>query len=397
MTFLKTRALPAGERSFSAQAERAKTAARKSSFQSVTGMYDSFYARQKALWFAICPDQKWNSEVYDREKQEVVTQTDSFFLANVEHRVAVNKRRFVCSATAHKTMPCWGCGIRSHFYDRQRQIQEDTGIRPKNEAPLSAMQQYAVAGVLLEQMTKIEAKNPDGTTRYNRDRTKKIMNDTPIALLEPGEQKKARSDGNLTFGKSVFYNMGITTLNAFVAFDRELRNVCASCCSDLIAEKMCCPECAEEYDIHPDGAIGGEDLLNMRDADYQCTACEFFGQMIPLVLCTNEGCDNPTEGKLLDFALRIKVEKVGDTANVLKYTEVKLLKDFIEKYPLVDEMLKKPLELDKIFAPSNLEFQKTLIPENLRGDGVSPNARRSGTAGPMATGYPLNGGDGDEG
>jgi hypothetical protein len=171
MTFLKTRALPAGERSFSAQAERAKTAARKSSFQSVTGMYDSFYARQKALWFAICPDQKWNSEVYDREKQEVVTQTDSFFLANVEHRVAVNKRRFVCSATAHKTMPCWGCGIRSHFYDRQRQIQEDTGIRPKNEAPLSAMQLYAVAGVLLEQMTKIEAKNPDGITRNTRPST----------------------------------------------------------------------------------------------------------------------------------------------------------------------------------------------------------------------------------
>lgn len=388
--FLKTRALPAGERSFGDQAKRAQHAARRQSFTPVEGMYDSFYARDKALWFAICPDQKWQTEVYDREEQTVVQIPDSFYMVNVEHRVNANSRRFTCSATAHKTKPCWGCGVRDHFYTKRRETEETTGVKPANESPISAMTQYAIAGVVLETFAKVQKFDKEGRPAMNRDKTKKITNDVPLPLMEPMAQQKAKKDGVTTFGKSVHWNMGITQLNAFISFDEELRNVCRNCCGDLYAEQMSCPECAESFAISEEGAIAGIDLQEMRKAKYQCTACQYTGEMVPLVQCA---CENPEEGRIVDFALRVKTEKIGDKQSVLKYVEVKRLAEFIEKYPVVEGMLNKPLELDKIYAASNIEFQKTLIPDNMRGDGVSAAPRRAEGAEPMAGAYPLTNSD----
>jgi hypothetical protein len=70
--------------------------------------------------------------------------------------------------------------------------------------------------------------------------------------------------------------------------------------------------------------------------------------------------------------MRIKTEKVSDTSSVLKLVEIKPISYFTSKYPVVVDLLDKPLDIAEIFAPASLEFQKTLIPADMRGDGVSP-------------------------
>ena len=155
---------------------------------------------------------------------------------------------------------------------------------------------------------------------------------------------------------------------------------------------MACPECGGEQTVEDDegNPLQGQALREARDADLECE-CGYFGNLLPLVQCT---CDNPVEGKLIDFAIRLISEKVGDKQTNLKFTEVRPIKTFIEKYPQVQEMLDSPLKLDEIFAPTSLQQQQYMVPEHLRGDGISPAPKPKKDAEPAAEPYPL--GDGTE-
>lgn len=388
-SFINKRAIPTSTRSFHEQAKRASAAAQRGGqFKVIEGQWNSFYPRkEKALWFAICPEQSWEFDIYDREAGEVVHLEDQYYFAYVNHRVAASGRNFQCSGGAHKNCPCWGCGIRNYFYDQQRAREEQTGIREKKEAPIGAMVQYAFSGVLLETMAKVEAKDNKGKVRLNRA-GQKILKDLPTTLLPLAEAKALKAQGLTTFGLPVHYSCGITHLNALLGFDEDLKNYCASCGDLLFATHMACPDCGTEQELTDEegNPLQGQAMREARELELSCE-CGAFKPFLPLVQCT---CDNPTEGKLVDFALRLIAEKVGEKQVILKFTEVRPIWMFVEKHPAVADMLAAPLKLTDIFAPTRLENQQYMIPEILRGDGVSPAPKAKKGAPPPAEPYTLS-------
>jgi hypothetical protein len=395
--FIKPRALPGG-RSFGEQAKRMQKAAQRGggNFRVIEGQYNGFYPRkEKALWFAICPDQSWDFEIYDREVGEVVKLEGQLFYAYVSHRVASNGRSFQCSAGAHKNKPCWGCGVRNHFYEQKRIKEEATSVKVQGEAPINAMTQYAMAGVLLETIAKVPLLDNNGKARLTK-KNEPILKEIPTALMPLPEAKRLKAEGSTTFGLSVHYSTGITHFNALTDFDTTLQNYCANCGDELYAVELACGECGTTQTLtDEDGEVvtlQGQTLLEARQTDLTCE-CGYHGVMVPIVQCT---CDAPTEGKLVDFAVRLISRKIGEKQTVLEFTEVRPIKRFIEKHPHVAELLAKPLKLDEIFAPTRLESQTYMVPEALRPDGVSPAPRAKKDAEPAAESYPLGGDDEDD-
>lgn len=391
--FLKTRELPKGApRSFSQQAQRAR-AANKGGFRGpIPGEYDSWWPNtDKAMWIAICPNQAWSYELYDRETQKVEKLVDYLFFSYTHHYVPSTKRKFVCSAGAHKTLPCWGCGIRNAHFDHQREVQETTGAKPSDKAPISGMLQHALSIVLLETVAKTPVLDDKGNARLTRDQ-KPILRDTPLCMLKPMEQQKYKAKGVTTFGKSMHYSFGPTALGELLAMDETLKNSCASCAADLMCFSAVCPECQTEMAASPDEdtPLTGEDLRQFRTADYECANCKYYGPLVPQVVCE---CGEPVEGTLTSFALRLKQVETGEKSRKLDLVEIKPLSAFTAKYPAVLEMLNTPLELPKIFGPSNLNYQVKLIPERLRGDGVTPEAKRTKGAAPAAESYSFSSDD----
>lgn len=398
--FIKPRVIPTSARSFGDQAKRALQAAQRGggNFKPVEGQYASFYPRkEKALWFALCPTQSWTWEIYDREAGEVVKRDDQLFYAYVSHRVASNSRSFQCSAGAHKDKPCWGCSVRNNFYEQKRLKEEATGVDMKGEAPINAMVQYGIAGVLLENIAKVQAVDGNGKPRMSKG-GQPIIKEVPTPLLPIEEAKRLKAAGATTFGQSVHYSTGITHFNAITGFDDELKNHCANCGDMLTAVEMVCGECGTTQSFTDENdevvTLQGQSMAEARKADLSCSECGYHGEMTPVIQCA---CDNPTEGKLLDFAIRLISRKVGEKQTVLEYVDAKPVKFFVEKHPHIAEMLANPLKLNEIFAPTPLGGQQYMVPENLRA-GLSPAPRpKKGEAEPThATAYPLAGGDDDD-
>lgn len=390
--FLKLRESARQRKGLGDSAQRLKAAATSGRFKVVDGQFNRFYPnKEKALWWAVCPGQNWEFDIYDRESGEVKHMKDEFFLAYVSHFVARSQRKFQCSAGPHRDKPCWGCGIRNKFYANKRAQEEKKVVKIAGEAPINAMTQYAIAGVLLEHIAKVERLDKNGKPRLNKE-NKPILYDTPIALLDPKEAKKLKAAGETTFGLPTHYSVGITHLNMLLTFDQEMQNYCATCAEMLYATTAACPECANAYDVsNEEGPLRGQDLAEMRAMDASCE-CGYHGPLVPVCECS---CENPVEGKLVDFALRLISEEVAEKQTRLKYTAVRPIGFFVEKYPAVEEMLLNPLKLDEIFAPTSVKAQEFSIPEELR-DNASPAPRQRKDAEPLAEPYGLMGGDEDE-
>lgn len=388
--FLRTRELPPGApRSFSNQAKRAANNSRGGgNYQKIEGQYDSFWPRtEKALWIGFCPDQSWTSEVYDRDEQKVILQQDQYFFSYVEHRIQRNNKRFNCSAGAGRDKPCWGCGYRNAFFDWVRDQKETLGVKPDSKPGVGGNQQHAMSLVILEPMAKVQVLDKEGKPRTTKD-NKPIFRDTPITLLPPAQQQKLKAQGATTFGAAQHWSFGVLTLNELLLIDEQLKNSCSTCGEDLMVTQAHCPECAEGFQLAEDDTpLMGQDLFEMRRASYECT-CGYVGPLLPAVMCA---CGDPKEGALAYFAIRIISEVVGEKQRQLKLVDKRLLSTFVEKYPAVGEMLKKPLELDKIFAPSHLNYQAKIMPAEFRGDGVSPEPKKNKDAAPAAEAYSFNG------
>jgi hypothetical protein len=391
--FLRTRELPKGApRSFSQQGQRVRNANKGGFRGPVAGEYDSWWPNtDKALWIAICPNQAWTYELYDRETQKVEKLVDYLFFSYTHHYVPATRRKFVCSAGAHKTSPCWGCGIRNAHFDHLREVQETTGAKPDNKAPISGMLQHVLSIVLLETVAKVPKLDDKGNPRTTRDQ-KPILSDTPLCMLKPMDQQKYKAKGVTTFGKSMHYSFGPIALGELLAMDEALKNRCATCAADLMCFAATCPECQTEMQACPDEdtPLTGEDLRQFRTADYECSHCKYYGPLLPQVVCE---CGEPVEGTLTSFALRLKQIEASDKSRKLDLVEIKPLNAFVTKYPVVGEMVSQPLDLPKIFGPSNLNYQVKLIPDRLRGDGVSPEAKRTKGAAPAAESYNFSSDD----
>ena len=388
MSFMKMRQLPPRP-GFSDQAKKAAAANRAGQRGAgiVPGRFARWWPREdKALWIAICPTQAWTYQMYDRDAREVKTFENQYWYGAVLHRARIGQKTvsFYCSAGPYKDQPCWGCGVQNHHWDWVRAQEESTGVKPNKQSPVSAMPEFTMSIVVLEQITKVPVRNPDGTPRMSKA-GKPIVNDVPLPLLPPEEAKAAKDKGVISFGLSMHWSNGIMGINELQVFDRQFQNRCANCAGELSCSHMGCPDCGQPYQVvdDPSEPATGEDLLQLREAPYECD-CGYKGVLLPDLQCK---CGEPESGSLVSFALQVKTSKVSENKRVLQIVGIKPLQSFVTKYPAVEDLLLKPLEIDKICAPERLESQLRIIPEHMRGDGVTPMPKGKETA---AVSYEFN-------
>lgn len=376
-SYMKMR--PASTRSFGDQSRTAVNKSKRERFTFVDGQYANFYPREdKSLWVAICPDQTWDYEIYDRETEEVVMQREQYHFHYVKHYIPRSKQNFTCSAGARRDKPCYGCAVRNRFYDRKRADDERKGVKTKGEAPISAMSQFATAVVLLEQIAKVPALDNNKKQRMTKD-NKPIMRDVPLALMDLKEREKAKKSGDLSFGLRQHWSLGTSNLQELLNFDEELKNNCANCAASLKCVDFACPECCDTVRVanDEDNPLMEQDLTEMRQELFDC-ACGYKGPFVPVLICD---CGEPEQGCLTAFAFRIKTVTTSENKKKLEIVGLKPLSKVIAEHPAVEEMLSKPLELDKIFSPTPLTVQTKRIPEELTENlSPAPRSKKKGSS-----------------
>jgi len=316
------------------------------------GVFDRFNPGEKAVWINISPLQSWTFMAYDPEAGEVVQQNKSWF-PYVKHYYARTKQMMNCSAGPNRDQPCYGCAINKAFYQKMDAIEQRTGVRPKDESPMSAQKCFGLAVTIMENIVSMPAVDRNGVARKNKA-GEPIYDYIPQPLLGTGPTNHA-----VSFGRRAHMTLGITHLRQLLVFDEEMRNYCGNCAGAMKASSIVCPDCESTYNL-PD-AVTGDDLVETRGRDFNCNACGYRGVMRPTLECK---CGDPREGKLTDFDVRIKREKLGDKQSMLSIKGIRLPK---LDNPEIRKMVESPLDLPKIFAPSSLEDQQRRLGEVARG------------------------------
>jgi hypothetical protein len=250
--------------------------------------------------------------------------------------------------------------MRKAFYKKMDALEERTGVRPKDEAPVSAQKNFALAVTIMENIVRIPAKDKNGVTRKSKAGND-LYDYVPQPLVGSGP-----SNHEITFGRRAHMSLGITQLRQLLQFDEEMRNYCANCASGMSAKSVICPDCETHHSL-PE-PVSGEDLLDVRQREFRCGACGYGGLMVPSIECK---CGDPREGKLTDFDIRLKKEKLGDNQSMLSIKSIRLPKLDNES---VRGMAETPLDLPKIFAPSSEEEQKRKLGE--AANGIDPRKHR---------------------
>lgn len=323
------------------------------------GVFDRFIPGEKAIWINISPFQSWTFMAYNSESGEVEEQTKSWF-PYLKHYYARTKQFMNCSAGPHRDQPCYPCAIRKAFYKKMDAIEERTGVRPKDEAPVSAQKNFALAITIMENVVAIPAVDKNGVPRKSKA-GKPIYNHVPQPVVGGGP-----TNHPVSFGRRAHMSLGIMQLRQLLQFDEEMRNYCANCAKGMSARSVVCADCETSYDL-PE-PVTGEDLLEVRQREFKCGACGYEGIMVPKVECE---CGDPREGKLTDFDIRLKKEKLADNQSMLSIKSIRLPKLDNEE---VRKLVENPLDLPKIFAPSSQEEQRRKLGD--AANGIDPRKHR---------------------
>jgi hypothetical protein len=360
---------------FYTEAKKAKKNSGGGSFPQVAGRNDRLKLGAEPIWLRFSPDQIYNQLVWDSSSASVIEVVRPWF-ESVSHFIPSRNRGFNCSAGAHRDQACRGCATRAWFYDKlrakEKSIAEQTGVDPrrdkenkeKSSPPVQASKVFAMSATVLEKCITRPLMS-GGKARTDRNGNT-IMQTVPAPLsgLPLIERKKA--DG--VFGHNYHYGFGQRALASLGNIDADLWNSCANCASDLVAREFMCAECGTVCFDEPDG-VSGSDLRGMREQEVKCQACGHEGGLVPALACT--GCENPAEGSLLAFDLRLRAVKIDDTNTQIELVEFRV-PDYMSIYPdattaeRVCELVMSPLDIPAIYAPDNIERQNYAMPDDLK-------------------------------
>lgn len=332
------------------------------------GVFDSFWPDEKSIWIHILKNQSYTQKLYNPESGEVEEGTKSWF-TYVKHYYATKKQTTYCSCGPARTEPCYPCAVRRAFYTKQNAIEERTGVKPDGEPPISGAKAFAFSIVMMEPMVVVEKPGRNG---------KVYKNFVPAvrAQIAGGPQKPIAK-----FGHRCHWSLGILQLRQVFQFDEEMRNYCAHCARNMAADAVICIDCESVYDL-PE-LTSGEDLVEVRQRPYKCGNCQYEGPMQPRLICE---CGDPVEGKLTDFDLRVKKEKLSDNQSILHIKSVRLprLED-----PEVAKLCESPMDLPAIFAPTNIGDQRKKLGDLCNNIDPRKTNREDegGATAPEATSY----------
>ncbi len=366
----------------------------RGTFVPITGKFDNWYPEEHPTWVSICPNQQWTYEFYNKSEREVVTLTTEYLQVK-EHYVGFNKRRFNCSAGAHKDKECYGCSERKAFYNRRDEMQNSgIPIDDSEMPPISEYSKYALSITLLEMVgeyTKLDA----ATGQPKKSGKGKTY--THFMAARVGTRLKLKPKATF-FGKRFHWSFSHEQLTALAAINDQLSTHCANCAEGLTAVLACCSQCAEpleewmyanvpknelgqnltdENGNDQDPFVAHEHLLEDKAVAYTCGACGFKGiddedKVVPPLYTYICPCSDPVEGNLLSFELHLGSVKLSGNKNVptLAGFRVRQARPQLEG---AEELIFVPLDLAAIYAPDKLSEQLKLINPNRR-TLATPNA-----------------------
>lgn len=328
------------------------------------GLFDSFWPSEKACWIHVTPHQAWEQFVYDRDSGTVIRVKRTWY-QTTKHYDARTKRSLICSAGPHRTEPCYPDALRRAFWAEMNAIEERTGVKPKDEAPLGTSNQFSFSIVVMENILAIPLRDKQ-TGEARKSRAGKIIyNYKPEPMVAPLD----RTNLQKTFGRRFHLSVGKTHLLMILQFDEEMKNYCKHCAHGLTADAVICPDCETPYALP--GLVGGEDLVDTRQLSYNCSTCSYEGEMQPRLTCA--GCGNAEEGRLTDFDIRLKKEMIGEKQSILKIVGVRKPLSTITDPAVraeVEKMILNPLDITAIFAPTPIADQKKILGN--RCTGIDP-------------------------
>lgn len=367
-------------RSFSDAAKQARAGSGNNRFKRPDGLFDRLVLGERPIWLRFSPDQLYAQMLYDRATKKVIEtgrpdeNGDVMYPARpwleyTTHFVPARKRSFTCSGCADRSQPCRGCGIRAFIYDSIRDREVATGVKDeeaRKNVPVQASTRYAMGATVLEKILEMPLMDKNNRPRKSKE-GRDLMKTVPAPLSGYSPQQIQTLPG--AFGKNFHMNFGPVHLGNLGSIDCDLWNYCASCAESLIATDFHCPEC-DTLVYQDNNGVQGPDLRSMRETSMPCKKCRYEGFLNPVLRCTS--CDDPQQGSLLAFDLRLRLEK--DPADSKKST-IQLVGHRMPDYASlfdaetanhVYEMVYHPLDIAAIYAPESLDAQAWALPEDLK-------------------------------
>jgi hypothetical protein len=393
---------------FADAAKKAKGRSGGGGYKKVVGKYDRLKLGEQPIWIRFAPDQLYTQLVWDGELKAVVEVTRPWFEV-VSHFVPGKQRGFNCSAGPNRDQACRGCAVRAWFFDRlrraEKEIAEKTGIDtrrekkgerdPSNSPPIQASKQFGMGVTVLEKCFEMQSMGRNGKPKTDRD-GKPIMQIVPAPLSGIAPPKRKDMPGE--FGHNFHWGFGTRALAALGNIDADLWNSCANCACDLVATEFHCAECNAVCFDEPSG-LRGADLRAMREQEMKCSACGHEGPLVPALSCT--GCENPAEGSILAFDLRLKSVKLDDNSSTLVLEEFRV-PDYSSLYKDDDvinrvcELVMNPLDIQAIYAPDSVDSQAYMLPEDLKAIDVMYHVKNKRSSAAYGSGDGDGAGEGGD-
>lgn len=383
------------QKKFADAARAARAGSNMGRFKRPDGVFDRLKLGDKPIWMRFSPDQIYAQLLYNKELKALIETGTAEWPARpwfeyTNHFIPVKKRPMICSAGAGRTQPCRGCAIRARHYANIKMREAQTSVKDeeaRKNPPAQSATRYAMATTVLEKIFELPVTGQGGKPRKNKE-GHDIMQFVPAPLsgLNPMKQKEMQGE----FGHNFHWSFGPMHLSQLASIDTDLWNSCASCASPLVATHFNCQEC--QHTVYVDeGGLSGADLRAMREQSMKCPNCNTEDFLAPLLACT--GCENPVEGNLLSFDLRLKLEK---DMNDDKKSVVQLVQFRLPEYATLFDaatadrvftLVYSPLDIVAICAPDSVDAQAWVLPDDLKA--VDPSyhlkEKEAGTYGQEGT------------
>lgn len=174
------------------------------------------------------------------------------------------------------------------------------------------------------------------------------------------------------------WSMGSAHWNTLSEYADNLARHCRHCSSHDSIEEVAyvCQHCGEAVVELASTSLSDEDLEKVRDEPTMCPHCNIVDFLETMIQCTQ--CNQGEQATLFDFDLEVKrVKTAGQDGNGTALT-IMSAKGPRPIDAIYGDDLRKPLPLEKIFAPTSIEKQIELFGQPPTNDQAGNQGSASG-------------------
>ena len=180
-------------------------------------------------------------------------------------------------------------------------------------------------------------------------------------------------------GHSMHWSLNFPQWRVLQEYQNEVAKHCRACgTQDSIEElALVCKKCAADVVIFSETSLDEEELVTLREEEVRCGSCGHTGYLDVITRCN--ACDHGDPATLFDVDLKVKMVETQSTGARGGTQKILQIVGFLGPRPIPDvygEELRKPLPLDKIFAPDSIDKQEDLFGTPPSEDDEEPARKR---------------------